>query len=199
MATNLDFYALAEDQRDLVRFLLSETDVVIYELSSDFDRDIRSFRSLAELEAVFSLGTRGAAFLQLWSPSVMEQPGIRHRKLAAVSGHIFESVVEGAGCIQLYLCGLRDGIIYHTHYGHWNEEGARARSIHLANDCDWRALSKLSSRIQRYIRSRLSTATLYKRPVLHHALAAVQRQSAGLWFGPETHLANSTYIKPNVA
>ncbi len=33
---NLDFYSLGDDLRDLIRFLFSETDVVLYELSSQF-------------------------------------------------------------------------------------------------------------------------------------------------------------------
>src|ERR1700730_11699912 len=133
---NLDFYALADDLRDLVQFLFGETDVVIYELSSEFDQEVRHFRSLAELESVFSLGTHRFAYLQLWSPSLMAWPVIRPIALTAVPGHSFRYAVEGAGLIQLYLDGIQDGIIYHTHYGHWNEAGARERSIHPADDCD---------------------------------------------------------------
>jgi hypothetical protein len=38
-----------------------------------------------------------------------------------VPGHSFRYAVEGAGLIQLYLDGQRDGVVYHTHYGQWNE------------------------------------------------------------------------------
>ncbi len=47
---NLDFYALADDLRDLIRFLLSETDVVIYELSSEFDRTMVTDHRTDEFE-----------------------------------------------------------------------------------------------------------------------------------------------------
>jgi hypothetical protein len=50
---NLDFYALGDDLRSLFRFVYAETDVVVYELASEFDRDVRQFASLAELEVVF--------------------------------------------------------------------------------------------------------------------------------------------------
>jgi hypothetical protein len=189
---NLDFYALEEDQRKLVRFLFDETDVVIYELYSEFDRTIRCFRSLAELEAVFTLGVYQAAYLQLWSPSVMVEPVIRRIELAASTRHTFRYAVGGSGLIQLYLDGMKEGVIHHTHYGHWNEAGARRQSIHFANDCDWRALSKLSGRIQRHIRG-LAVARLRSRPVLRHALAAVQ-DGAALEFGGQTHHANSPDI-----
>ena len=60
---------------------------------------------------------------------------------------------EGAGLIQLYLNGQREGVIYHTHYGHWSEAGARRRIIHSADDCDRETLAKLSGLIQRHIRA----------------------------------------------
>src|SRR5438093_278494 len=166
---NLDFYALTEDLRDIVRFILDETDIVVYESASEFDRELRQFRSCAELETVFQLGAFRAGYLRLWSPSVMAQPVIQRVALTGVPGHTFRYSVEGAGLIQLHLDGIRDGIVYHSHYGHWNEAGARERCIHPADDCDWSALRKLSGRIQRHIRG-IAAAKLYARPVLKHCL-----------------------------
>lgn len=186
---NLDFYALGDDLRSLFRFIYAETDVVVYELASRFDCDVRRFSSLAELEAVFNLDGIEANHLQLWSPTVMARPVIRRIELR-IPGHSFRYAVEGAGLMQLYLDGQRDGIIYHTHYGHWNEASARQRSMHSADDCDWRALSKLSGRIQRHIRSRLSAAKLYARPILHQAFNTLQR-GHGLRFGPALHRSGS--------
>jgi len=189
---NLDFYALGDDLRSLLRFIYAETDVVVYELASEFDRNARQFASLAELEAVFNLDGCEVSHLQLWSPTVMARPVIRRIELK-VPGHSFRYAVEGAGLIQLYLHGQRDGVIYHTHYGHWNEAGARQRSIHPAHDSDWQALGKLSGRIQRHIRGRLAAAKLYARPVLHQAFSTVQR-GHGLSFGGAVHHAGSPDI-----
>ena len=191
---NLDFYALGDDLRDLVQFVFSE-DIVIYELSSRFDCEVRQFRTLAELEAAFPLGTHPAGHLQLWSPSIMAQPVIRRITLTGVPGHIFRFAGEGAGLMQLYLDGIREGIGYHSHFGHCNEAGARKRSLHPTDECDWPALRKLSGPIQRHIRGRLTAVRLYSRPVLRHCFAAVQR-GAGLWFGPEIHHADSKDIGP---
>jgi hypothetical protein len=143
---NLDFYALGDDLRSLLRFVYAETDIVVYELASEFDRDAQRFASLTDLEAAFNLGGHEAGHLQLWAPSVMARPVIRRIDLK-VPGHSFRYVVEGAELIQLSLDGQRDGVIYHTHYGHWNEAGARQRSLHSADDCDWEALRKLSGRM----------------------------------------------------
>lgn len=189
---NLDFYALAEDLRDLIRFVFSKTDVVIYELSSQFDCEVRQFRSVAELETVVQLGSYRAGNLQLWSPSVMAQPVIRRITLTGVPGHTFRFAVEGAGLMQLYLDGIRDGVIYHSHFGHWNEAGARQRSIHPPDDCDWSSLKKLSGRIQRHICGR-GVAKLHSRPLLQQCFAAVQ-QGNGLEFGAEIHHAESKDI-----
>jgi hypothetical protein len=189
---NLDFYALGDDLRSLFRFVYAETDVVVYELASEFDCDARQFASLAELEAVFNLDGYKVGHLQLWSPTVMARPVFQRIELK-VPGHSFRYAVEGAGLIQLYLDGQRDGVIYHTHYGHWNEAGARERSIHPADDCDWQALAKLSGRIQRHVRGRLAAANLYARPVLHQAFGAVQR-GHGLCFGAAVHHADSPDI-----
>jgi hypothetical protein len=189
---NLDFYALGDDLRSLIRFIYAETDIVVYELASEFDREARQFASLADLEAVFNLGDHKAGHLQLWSPSVIAWPVIRRIELK-VPGRSFRYAVEGAGLIQLLLGGQCGGVIYHTHYGHWNEAGARQRSRHSADDCDWEALAKLSGLIQRHIRRRLAAAKLYARPVIHQAFSAVQ-QGHALSFGPAVHRADSPDI-----
>ena len=189
---NLDFYALGDDLRDLIQFVFSE-DIVIYELSSQLDCEVRQFRSLPELESAFPLGTHPASHLQLWSPSIMAQPVIRRITFTGVPGYKFRFAVEGAGLLQLYLDGIREGIVYHSHFGLWNEAGARKRSLHPTDECDWPALRKLSGRIQRHIRGRLTAARLYSRPVLRHCFAAVQ-QGSGLRFGPAIHHANSKDI-----
>lgn len=189
---NLDFYAVGDDLRDLVEYIFAETDIVMYELASEFDKEARQFRSLSEVEAVFHLGTYRAGDLQLWSPSVMERPVIRRIDLIRVPGHSFRYAVEGAGLIQLYLDGVQGGVVYHTHFGHWSEAGARKRSINSADDCDWRLLAKLSGRIQRYIQGR-AAARLHSCPILRQCFAEVQ-QGAGLQFGPGIHHANSKGI-----
>jgi hypothetical protein len=194
---NLDFYALEDDQRSLLEFIYAETDVAVFELASEFDCDVRRFDSISAIEAAFSLGRHPASHFQLWSPSVMKAPVIRRIDLK-VPGHSFRYAVEGAGLMQLHLDGRNDEVIYHTHYGHWNEAGARERSIHPADVCDWKTLAKLSGRIQRHVRNRLSVAKLFGRPILPQAYRAVQ-QGAGLLFSGVTHHADSKAIVRNRA
>jgi hypothetical protein len=190
---DVDFYALGDDLRRLFDFLYSETDVVVYELSSEPGRDPRRFDSVAELAGAYDLGAYRAGYLQLWSPSIMARPVFRRVEIKSPE-NAFRYEVGGAGLMQLYLDGIREGVIYHTHFGHWNEAGAKQRSIYPAGDCDWHALAKLSGRIRRHIRGRLAAAKLHARPVLHQALTMVQ-QGNGLWFGPAIHRADSANIE----
>jgi hypothetical protein len=183
--TNLDFYAVDDDLRELLSFIYADTDIVVFESYSEYDRELRQFDSVAEIEAIHTLGTHLALHLQLWSPSVMKRPIVRRIELD-VPGHTFRYAVEGAGLMQLYLDGVKDGVIYHSHFGCWSEAGARERSIHPADDCDWRALSRVSGQIQRHVRRRMAGAKLYARPVLRHAVGAV-RQGLRLFFAGTTY------------
>jgi hypothetical protein len=176
-----DFYALGDDLRQIFQYLFSETDIVAYELGSQPERSPAQFHSLAEIECAYSLGSYRAGHLQLWSPSASRQP-IFQRVDIKYPSPTFRYAVEGAGLIQFYLDGRKDGIVYHTHLGRWNEAGARQRSIHPADDCDWRALARLFRKIQYHIRRKLAAASLYACPVLPQALEAVDGGD-GLW-GP---------------
>jgi hypothetical protein len=198
---NLDFYALADDSRRIIDFLFAETDIVIYELGSEFDCELRIFRNSAELEDAFTFGYFQACYLQLWSPSVIAAPSIRRINLTGVPGKSFRYAVDGIGLMQLYLSGNKDGVIYHSHFGHFNEAGARQRDLQGTDACNWSALVKTSGRIQRFIRSQVS-AKLYARGILSQAFSAVQKGSV-LRFAAQDHRANSPQISvknvPNYA
>jgi hypothetical protein len=185
-----DFYALGDDLRQIFRYVFAETDIVAYELSSDPERPPRQFHSLTEIESAFLLGSYRAGHVQLWSPAASVPPVIRRVEIKYPTP-TFRYAVEGAGLMQFYLDGKKDGIIYHTHFGHWNEAGARQRSIHPADDCDWPVLAKLSRKIQYHIRRKLAAATFYARPVLSQALEAVDGGDELWWTSGTAHRADS--------
>jgi hypothetical protein len=194
MAT-LDFYALGDDARQLLEFLYSETDVVVYELGSRPNCDLRRFDSIAEVAEAYELGGYRTVHLTLWSPSVTAHPVIERIQVTKVSEPYFRYAIRGGGLIQLYLDGMREGAIHYSHFGHWNEAGARRRSTYPASDCNWPALRKLSGKIQRHIRSKLAAAKLRACPVLHQAFAMLQ-QGHGLWFpGATIHQLDSPHIQ----
>jgi hypothetical protein len=195
---SIDFYALKEDIRGLVHAIFEESDLRVFESYSEYDAELREFRSFEELSAAFSLGQdihgKGyAVCLQLWSHSVM--PKVEFERIALkVPGHSFRYRISGVGLIQLYLGGEYAGGITESHYGHWSEAGARQRAGGNADTVDWRALSRLSGRIQRHLRNKLAVAKLRGRPVLPAAFAALQR-GTGLRYSSLQFHADSPEIQ----
>lgn len=175
---NLDFFAVRDDLLALLTFLYSETDCVVFESYSRCDEELRQFTSIAEIDAAYPIGedppgNGHAITLQLHSPSVAAPPHIKRFSLK-VSGHSFRYCVESAGLMQLYLGGACDGFITQSHFGHWNETGARQRCIFPADEVDWARQRSLSGKIQRHIKNHLSHAKIQSRYVLAHAFSAMQ-------------------------
>src|SRR5438105_3224797 len=106
-SAHLNFFAAEADQKALIDFLFSSTDIRVFESYSEFDKDLREFRSTDELAATFPLGidpsgNASAILLQLWSPSVMSELTITRFALnpAACNGHTFRYCIEGGALMQ---------------------------------------------------------------------------------------------------
>jgi hypothetical protein len=190
---SIDYYALKDDIRDVVGFVLGETDCRIFESYSEFDSELCEFRKFDELAEAFDLGNDRhghchAALLALWSPTVLPKMEVERITLK-LPGHSFRYCVRGVGLIQLYFGGAHNGAITESHYGHWSEKGAMQRAVGDVAAVDWARLSKLSGRIQRHIR-KLAVAKVRGRPVLQAAFKAVQNgfvlSYATLRFGPDS-------------
>lgn len=171
---NLDFFATRADHEAVVRFLFASTDIRVFESYSEYDRELREFRSFEGLAAAYDVGADPyghgfAVLLQLWSPSVEPGPQIERIKLdpRRCEGHTFRYNIEGWGLIQLYLGGTHGRTITSSHYGHNSE--ARARKWGHSEGVDWAALKSLSNKIQYHIRGRLALARVPGRPVLAEA------------------------------
>ena len=175
---NLDFFALRDDLLALLAFLYSETDCAVFESYSRHDEELRQFTTVAEIDTAYPIGEdpRGngtAILLQLHSPSVAAPPRIKRISLK-LPGRSFRYCIESAGLMQLYLGGICDGFITQSHFGHWNETGARQRCIFPADEVDWARQRSLSGKIQRHIKNHLSHAKIQSRYVLAHAFSAMQ-------------------------
>jgi hypothetical protein len=172
---NLDFFAAEADQRAVLDFLFSSKDVRVFESYSEYDAELREFRSTDELAAAFPLGTdphgNGQAVpLQLWSPSAMREPTIERFPLnpAKCKGHAFRHRIDGGGLMQLYLGGVCGRVVTMSHFGHQSQ--VRARTWGVDQGVDWESLKKLSNRIQYHVRTRLAAGKVPGRPVLPQAL-----------------------------
>ncbi|MBC7853776.1 MAG: hypothetical protein IAF94_10100 [Pirellulaceae bacterium] len=176
---NLDFFAAESDQRAVVDFLFTSTNVRLFESYSEFSQELREFRSLDELAAAFPLGVdkhgNGTAILlQLWSPSVMTKLEIERFALKPekCNGHTFRHRIVGGGLIQLYLGGVHGRVITKSHFGHFAEAGARKWGVEKG--VNWSELKTLSNKVQYHIRKRLAAAKVPGRPVLPEALELVR-------------------------
>jgi len=174
-SANLDFFAAEADQRSVLDFLFSSTDVRVFESYSQYSADLREFRSTDGLAATFPLGTDthgngNAVLLQLWSPSVMRDLTIRRFALDPThcDGHTFRYNIEGGGLIQLYLGGVCEQVVTKSHYGHQSQ--VRAQAWEVDDGVNWEALKTLSNRIQYHIRKRLAAGKAGSMPVLPQAL-----------------------------
>jgi hypothetical protein len=85
---NLDFYAVREDLIDLLSFIYAETDCRLFESYSEFDKDLREFKSTEQLLSAYDLGcdphgNGSAVLLTLWSPSVSSNVKVERISLDA--------------------------------------------------------------------------------------------------------------------
>ena len=199
---NLDFYALKEDLRGLLHFIYEETDLRVFESYSQPDAVLREFRSYHELSEAFQIGVdqhggQGEkVMLQLWSPSVTKDVHIGRFDLKPTKRrpHKFRHRISGIGLIQFYLGGRYQNLITDSHYGHWNEAGARQRAGGNADAVDRKALSRLSGRLQRHIRHKMAVAIVMGRPIRPAAFEEVRR-GVELWFGYTTFHEKSPEIQ----
>ena len=173
-SANIDFFAAEADQKAVTDFLFASTDVRVFESYSEFDHELREFRSTDDLAKAFPLGTdpfgNGTAILlQLWSPSVMTELTITRFAVnpAACNGHTFRYSIKGGALIQLYFGGLHERVVTRSHFGHQSQ--TRAQKWDMDYGVNWESLKTVSNRIQYHIRKRLAVAKVLGCPVLPEA------------------------------
>jgi hypothetical protein len=178
----LQFYAAREDIVTLLEFVYGETDCRVFEAYSEYDRALREFGSIAELDSVFTLGTdnfhRGlVTHLSLWSPATGGGPTIERFELS-VPGHTHRHTVGGSDVMELQLGGVGPKGISPSRFAHTARPRAEAvrdgHAVPSLAEVDWDELERLSRRIRTRIR-RLATAKWGSRrmrpvrPILPHA------------------------------
>jgi hypothetical protein len=205
----LEFFAAHDDHAALLEFLFEFADLRIFESYSEYDQELREFRSLSELETAFRVGSdpygNGYAFgLTLWLAAVSSQVQIDRIDLDSrrCQGHTFRYTLNGKGLIHLHFGGVHENCevrshrtiqpcrcITKSHFSHFSEPRPVAEG--WASGVDWGVLGKLSNKIQYHIRNRLAAAKVPGRPVLRHALELASagyplREGAGMRWQYET-------------
>lgn len=126
-----DFFADESDKIEILKFIFAETDLQIFDLSSECGQKINKYNSLEEITNKFDLinGDQFACTFHLWS-SLFDGEVIFNRidlNPKSCKGHTFRYNTNGWGLILLYFGGLRNNLLRNSHIGHFNKAGAFAR------------------------------------------------------------------------
>ncbi|TXK59749.1 hypothetical protein [Alkalisalibacterium limincola] len=179
----LDFFAVDRDFYEVMNFVFSETDLIVYEAYSRFDMEIRRFTSVTELEAAAEDRRAGGFLLRAWSPAVTSTPIFETFKLKPEVGS-HRTTVGGPGLVQFQQGHVERGHLHFSTFSHWNEAGALQRGLPGAEEVNWKAMRKLSGRIHRHLRNKLAVASIRSASVLEHAYA-VLGPDLSIWYGKE--------------
>lgn len=160
-----EFFADKADKLQILEYIFSETDLLVYDLSSLYGQEICNYKSVNEISEKFDLtnGDKFAVTFQLWTPRHKGQPVFRKIDLdpKRCDGHTFRYSTEGWGLIQLYFGGIKDNELNRSHIGHFNE--ARALKNEGTNkfngpvsSWDWTEIQKTSRKLKYQIHNKLA-------------------------------------------
>jgi hypothetical protein len=187
---NRDFFALGEDQRQVLEYVFTEGACRVYELSSPFDRELAEFKSVADIEARYAIHDwtvpdREALLLQLHPRDaagklVIERIELIPRKC---KGATFRYACKGWGLVQLYLESVHRGVLRASHTNHNSPKRATAWSSTLPElgtpkAWNWSEVTAFSRRLNRHI-DKLAVAKIGSQRVLPHAAHFLSTQPAG--------------------
>jgi len=189
----LHYFAAADDIREVLDFVFAETDCRLYEAYSANDRQMREFRSTAEVAETFQLGldphgNGSAQYLALWSPSAVSRVTVKRiefePRYAKRTGATHRFNVDGPALIYLHFGGEHEGAITTSWLSCNSERRATvwASSFDPSIRVDWPAVRKLLGRLRYLIDRKLVAARVPGHAVLPHALAR-HRDGLGLKHG----------------
>jgi len=186
---NLDFYAVGRDFDPVLDFVFNRTGCRVFESYSECDNEIREFKSAADLSRAYRIGecehSSQSVLLQLVPPGADSLFHIKHIKLQPKTGYKYRYAIEGWGLIQLYLGGLSPLGVVHSHTNHNSEKRADAWQdtisyLGSAGTWDWKQVTRISSALNRYIRTKLAVSVKFGRPVLPEAAKALEAGNKAL-------------------
>jgi hypothetical protein len=177
---DLQFFATRSDHQGIFDFVTTLEGVRIFETYSRFGQELREFRSFDELTKAYDVGAdkhgHGISVgLTLWWPDV--DPNFQIRRIVldpeSCQGHTVRWVAESSAGIVLQLGGIHEQIVTVSRFAHLLEAGARRWG--KSERVDWAAVTKLSSKIQYHIRTRLAVTRADRYLVLAEAYSYVCR------------------------
>ena len=171
----LDFYANSSDIITVIDYMFELAPMKLYEAYSRKNHEIREFSSTKDLlQSSHIEDNHGRIFVRGWWGSVTANTYVRRFNLNPTIGNFRESL-EGLGTFQIIQGGphnLADNALALTHITHWNEKGALQRANCAYSEIaevNWQEFKRLSGKLNRHIKNKVSTAKLFKRPILEGA------------------------------
>jgi hypothetical protein len=178
---NCDFYAVEEDHKQLLDWLLDEGTCRVFELYSEFEKPLREFQTVGEILTQFCRTSRNGnrwetVHLQLYV--VDASPPFIPRRVnlnpKACDGATYRYTAEGWGLVQLYLSEAGSDGLRNSHTNHNSQKRAESwapvrTSMDSVGAWDFKKITLFSSRLNRQIK-KLSVARIGSRPVLPGAL-----------------------------
>ena len=161
---NFDFFADEPDKLTLLELIFNETALKIFELSSPFGQLVQEYKNVSDVISKFDLKNENAGpiHFQLWSPDFKAEPLFRRVELNPkyCQGHTFRYVTDGWGLIQLYLGGIKNNQLKHSHIGHFEQKSALIWEVSnhdkgKVDDWDWAEIQKASRKLKSLLNTRL--------------------------------------------
>jgi hypothetical protein len=160
---NFDFYSNREDALKVLEFVFCETDLVLFDLYSDYGKKVDRYDSLADAERKLENNpSLPYSHFNVWSPRHGGTPRFERIKLDPnrCEGHTFRYSTLGWGMIQLYFSYPRKNGLSPSHIGHFEERGAYARQDFAPQDdvasWDWIEIRRTSRKLKYHIQKRLA-------------------------------------------
>ena len=160
-----DFFADKEDKLEILEYIFKKTDLRVYDLSSLPGQEICEYKSTNEISEKFDLdnGDKFANTFQLWEPNHQGKPIFNKIILDPkyCNGNKFRFSTEGWGLIQLYLGGIKNNELHHSHIGHFSERGAVSwestnETNGKVNLWNWKEIQSTSSKLKYIIHDKFS-------------------------------------------
>jgi len=183
----LDFYANSDDILAVIDFMFELAPMKLFEAYSLIDNEIREFKSTSEIKNSTHIDdNHGGIFVRGWWQTVTSKPFVKKIELNPAVGK-YRYSLEGVGMFQLIQGRPHksaENSLDISSFTHWNEKGALERAPYSENDVmevNWKEFQSLSGKLQRYVRNKIPSARLLKRPILHGAFAYLE--AGGKLFG----------------
>ena len=159
------FFADKNDKIKILEFIFAETDFRVFDLSSEYEKEIEEYKNIDEIINKFNLSDGGSfsVSFNLWSPRHKGKINIRKIELNPkyCNGKTFRYETNGWGLIQLSFSGINKNVLTKSAFTSWSKKGALSRETenHINGkviDWDWIEIEKSSRKLKYQIHKKLA-------------------------------------------